>query len=124
LQTFSIGFKDEPYFDETRYARMVAKKLNTQHTVFSLTNDDLYAHVHSILDYIDEPFADSSAIAVSILSEETRKHATVAFPAMGRTNYWLGITSMQLLTELYIRDGLKVLSLHSILFGRRSRVQK
>ena len=83
LQTFSIGFKDEPYFDETRYARLVAKKLNTQHTVFSLTNDDLYAHVHSILDYIDEPFADSSAIAVSILSEETRKHATVALSGDG-----------------------------------------
>jgi len=61
LQDFFNWLKDEPYFDETRYARMVAKKLNTQHTVFSLTNDDLYAHVHSILDYIDEPFADSSA---------------------------------------------------------------
>src|SRR5882762_4333915 len=83
LQTFSIGFKDEPFFDETRFARMVAKKLNTQHTVFSLTNDDLYAHVHSILDSIDEPFADSSAIAVFILSKETRKHATVALSGDG-----------------------------------------
>src|SRR5258706_1863603 len=83
LQTFSIGFKDEPYFDETRYARLVAKKLNTKHTVFSLTNDDLYDHVHSILDYIDEPFADSSAIPVSILIKETRKHATVALSGDG-----------------------------------------
>src|SRR5258706_7305532 len=83
LKTFSIGFKDEPYFDETHFARLVAKKLNTQHTVFSLTNDDLYAHVHSILDYIDEPFADSSAIAVYILSKETRKHATVALSGDG-----------------------------------------
>ena len=83
LHTFSIGFKDEPFFDETRFARLVAKKLNTQHTVFSLTNDDLYAHVHSILDYIDEPFADSSAIAVYILSKETRKFATVALSGDG-----------------------------------------
>jgi len=78
LHTFSIGFKDEPFFDETEYARLVAKHFNTSHTVFSLTNDDLYSHVRSILDYIDEPFADSSAIAVYILSRETRKHATVA----------------------------------------------
>lgn len=83
LHTFSIGFKDEPFFDETAYARLVAKHFNTSHTVFSLTNDDLYGHVKSILDYIDEPFADSSAIAVYILSKETRKHATVALSGDG-----------------------------------------
>lgn len=83
LHTFSIGFHDEKFFDETEYARLVAKHFNTKHTVFSLTNDDIYKHVHSILDYIDEPFADSSAIAVYILSKETRKHATVALSGDG-----------------------------------------
>src|SRR5690606_7101499 len=83
LHTFSIGFKDEKFFDETHYANLVAKHFNTHHTVFSLTNNDLFKHVHSILDYIDEPFADSSAIAVYILSKETRKHATVALSGDG-----------------------------------------
>ncbi|RAW00776.1 asparagine synthase (glutamine-hydrolyzing) [Pseudochryseolinea flava] len=83
LHTFSIGFRDEKFFDETHYAELVAKKFNTKHTVFSLTNDDLYRHVHDILNYIDEPFADSSAIAVYILSKETRKHATVALSGDG-----------------------------------------
>jgi asparagine synthase (glutamine-hydrolysing) len=83
LYTFSIGFKDEKFFDETNYARLVAKHFKTEHTVFSLTNNDLYEHVNSILDYIDEPFADSSAINVYILSKETRKHATVALSGDG-----------------------------------------
>ncbi|HEV8513008.1 MAG TPA: asparagine synthase (glutamine-hydrolyzing) [Cyclobacteriaceae bacterium] len=83
LHTFSIGFKDEKFFDETNYARLVAKHFKTEHTVFSLTNNDLYEHVNSILDYIDEPFADSSAINVYILSKETRKHATVALSGDG-----------------------------------------
>jgi asparagine synthase (glutamine-hydrolysing) len=83
LHTFSIGFKDEKFFDETHYANLVANHFKTNHTVFSLSNDDLYANVHSILSYIDEPFADSSAIAVSILSKETRKHATVALSGDG-----------------------------------------
>ena len=39
--------------------------------------------MHSILDYIDEPFADSSAIAVYILSKETRRYATVALSGDG-----------------------------------------
>lgn len=83
LHTFSIGFRDEKFFDETEYAKLVATHFKTDHTVFSLTNADLYEHVHSILDYIDEPFADSSAIAVYILSRETRKHATVALSGDG-----------------------------------------
>lgn len=83
LHTFSIGFRDEKFFDETEYARLVAKHFQTEHTVFSLTNNNLYEHVHSILDYIDEPFADSSAINVYILSRETRKHATVALSGDG-----------------------------------------
>ena len=83
LHTFSIGFKDEKFFDETAYASLVAKHFHTDHTVFSLTNADMFAHVHNILDYIDEPFADSSAIAVYMLSKETRKHATVALSGDG-----------------------------------------
>lgn len=83
LHTFSIGFRDEKFFDETAYARLVARHFKTTHTVFSLTNDDLYANVDAILNYIDEPFADSSAINVYILSKETRKHATVALSGDG-----------------------------------------
>lgn len=83
LHTFSIGFHDEKFFDETEYAKLVAKHFKTEHTVFSLTNANLYEHVHSILDYIDEPFADSSAINVYILSKETRRHATVALSGDG-----------------------------------------
>lgn len=83
LHTFSIGFKDEKFFDETHYAKLVADHFKTEHTVFSLTNNDLYEHVHSILNYFDEPFADSSAINVYILSKQTRKHATVALSGDG-----------------------------------------
>jgi asparagine synthase (glutamine-hydrolysing) len=90
LHTFSIGFRDEKFFDETRYARQVAKKLKTEHTVFSLGNNDLYSHLHDALNYIDEPFADSSALAVFILSKETRKHATVALSGDGADELFAG----------------------------------
>ena len=38
VQTFSIGF-DDPKYDETRYAREVAKHLGTQHHEFRVTPD-------------------------------------------------------------------------------------
>lgn len=90
LNTFSIGYKDEPFFDETRYAELVAKKYNTNHTVFSLTNQDLYAHLFDVLDYIDEPFADSSALAVYILSKHTREKVTVALSGDGADELFAG----------------------------------
>ncbi len=90
LNTFSIGYRDEPFYDETAYARLVAEKFKTEHTVFSLTNQDLYQHLFNILDYLDEPFADSSAIPVYILSKETKKKATVALSGDGADEIFSG----------------------------------
>jgi asparagine synthase (glutamine-hydrolysing) len=78
LNTFSIGFEGNSFFDETPYANLVAKHFNTNHTVFKLKNDDLFESLNELLDYTDEPFADSSALLVNILSKFTRKHVTVA----------------------------------------------
>lgn len=83
LHTFSIGYRDEKFFDETSYAREVAGKIGSEHHVFELSNRDLFDHLYQVMDYTDEPFADSSALAVYILSKETRKHATVALSGDG-----------------------------------------
>ncbi|MBS1542342.1 MAG: asparagine synthase (glutamine-hydrolyzing) [Bacteroidetes bacterium] len=90
LHTFSIGFRDDRFFDETPYAMEVAKHCGTEHTVFSLSGDQMFEHVHNILDHIDEPFADSSAIAVYVLSNQTRKHATVALSGDGADELFAG----------------------------------
>ena len=90
LHTFSIGYKDEPFFDETSYARLVADKLGTEHTVFSVSNQDMLDDIHEIINYIDEPFADSSAIAVYILSKHTRQHVTVALSGDGADELFSG----------------------------------
>jgi len=90
LNTFSIGFKDEPMFDETSHANMVAKMHNTNHTVFSLTNDDLFDCLFDAINYMDEPFGDSSALAVYILSKQTRKKVTVALSGDGADELFAG----------------------------------
>ncbi|MFT7034264.1 MAG: asparagine synthase (glutamine-hydrolyzing), partial [Cyclobacteriaceae bacterium] len=90
LNTFSVGYKDAPFFDETHYAELVANKFKTNHTVFSLSQDDLFSHIENIIEYIDEPFADSSAIPVHILSRETRKHVTVALSGDGADEIFSG----------------------------------
>lgn len=103
LHTFSIGYKDEPFFDETRYAELVAKKFNTRHTVFFLRNDDLFDHLFEMLDYLDEPFADSSALAVYILSKHTAKNIRVALSGDGADEMFAGYNKHY--GEFMIRQG-------------------
>jgi len=90
LNTFSVGYKDNAFFDETKYAKLVAKQYKTNHTVFSLSNQDFLDHIYDVLDYLDEPFADSSAIPVFILSKHTRQHVTVALSGDGGDEVFAG----------------------------------
>ncbi|MGF1532685.1 MAG: asparagine synthase (glutamine-hydrolyzing) [Bernardetiaceae bacterium] len=90
LHTFSIGYQDEPLFDETRYAQLVARHLGTRHTTFSLTNRDLFDAVQSLLDFLGEPFADSSAIPTFILSQRTRQSVKVALSGDGGDELFAG----------------------------------
>ena len=95
LDTFSIGYSDEAFFDETTYAEYIAKKIGSKHHSFRLSNKDLYRHLFQILDYIDEPFADSSAIPVFILSKLTKKNVTVALSGDGADEIFSGYNKHQ-----------------------------
>ncbi len=83
LETYAIGFPDHPRFDESADAEAAARALGVRHTTFPVSRDDLYAHLFDVLDYTDEPFSDSSALAVYILSRHTRRHVTVALSGDG-----------------------------------------
>ena len=102
LNTFSIGYKDEPMFDETKYAKLVAEKYKTNHTVFELTNDDLFNQLNQVLEYTDEPFADSSGLAVNILSMHTRKKAKVALSGDGADEIFSGYNKH--MAEFMVRE--------------------
>lgn len=90
LKTFSIGYQEEAFFDETKYAELVAKKIGSDHTSFKLSNDDLFGELDEVLNYIDEPFGDSSALPVHILSRLTRQHVTVALSGDGADELFSG----------------------------------
>jgi len=90
IHTFSIGFKDEPFFDETAYAKSVAKHIGSHHHEFKLSNTDFLDNIHPFLNSIDEPFADSSALNVYILSQQTKKHVKVALSGDGADELFKG----------------------------------
>ncbi|HWY12550.1 MAG TPA: asparagine synthase (glutamine-hydrolyzing) [Bacteroidia bacterium] len=90
IHTFSIGFADEPFFDETEYAELVAKHINSTHHTFKLKNTDLLENITPFLQSIDEPFADSSAFNVYVLSKYTKQHVKVALSGDGADELFMG----------------------------------
>ncbi len=90
IHTFSIGFADEPFFDETHYAEIVAKHINSTHRSFKLKNTDLLHNIEPFLRSIDEPFADSSAFNVYVLSMYTKQHVKVALSGDGADELFMG----------------------------------
>ena len=90
IHTYSIGYTDAPYFDETNYAQAVADHIGSKHTVFKLSQSQLYDHLTPMLKHFSEPFADSSALPVYALSEATRKEVTVALSGDGADELFAG----------------------------------
>ena len=77
VKTFSIGFTD-PAYDESPYARDVARHLGTQHTEHIVTPEEALAIIPDLPSIYDEPFADVSAIPTCILSQITRAKVSVS----------------------------------------------
>ena len=90
LNTFTISFKDQPLYDESAYAELVAKKFNTNHKTFELSSNLMLEHLDNILGYMDEPFADSSALAFYVLCNQTQKHVKVALSGDGGDELFAG----------------------------------
>jgi asparagine synthase (glutamine-hydrolysing) len=82
-KTFTIGFADEPRFDETFYAKKVSEMYDTDHTEIKLRYEDVIDDLPGILDSFDEPFADSSALPTFMVSKATRHHVKVALSGDG-----------------------------------------
>jgi asparagine synthase (glutamine-hydrolysing) len=83
IQTFSIGFPDQKHFDETPFAKLAARHLKTNHEVFEITGKKLLDNFQEVIEKMDEPFADSSALAVFELTRQTKNKITVALSGDG-----------------------------------------
>ena len=77
VATFSIGFEEEE-FNEAPYAQAVADHLGTRHTTKIATGEDALDLVSRLPRLYDEPFGDSSAIPMYLVSELAAEHVTVA----------------------------------------------
>lgn len=89
VRTFSLGFADDPGYDETSWAEAVARRWGTRHTAFTVEADTLDL-LDDLVRHWDEPFGDSSALPSYIIADLTRRHVTVALTGDGGDELFAG----------------------------------
>lgn len=83
VETFSFGFEARySSYNELDYARGVAKLFKCRHHEFIL-KPDIEKTILKAVEFIDEPFADSSAILNLLVTQEARQFVTVALTGIG-----------------------------------------
>lgn len=81
VNTCSIAF-DDPAFNESAFAQIVADRYQTHHHVETVKSDD-FDLIDMLARLYDEPYADSSAIPTYRVCQLARKHVTVALSGDG-----------------------------------------
>ena len=94
LECFSIGF-DEPSFDESRYARQVARVLNAQHQLMIFSTREMLDTIHKLPDILDEPLADASILPTYLLSKFASQKVKVALSGDGGDELFAGYPTYQ-----------------------------
>jgi asparagine synthase (glutamine-hydrolysing) len=82
IETFTIGF-EEPSFDESSHARLVAEYFHTHHHERVLDKSAGFSLIPEVLGRLSEPLGDASIIPTYMVSAFTRQHVTVALSGDG-----------------------------------------
>ena len=90
VRTFSIGLADE--MDERPFARAVAERCGTDHTEL-FARGSVADAFPLVMDYFDEPFADSSCVPTFLVAREAREHVKVALTGDGGDELFGGYTT-------------------------------
>jgi asparagine synthase (glutamine-hydrolysing) len=99
IKTFSVAWDYGSEFDETLYARKVAKQFNTDHTEYFMTSQEFKDFLPEYIRHMDEPVTEAAAISLYYLAMKTKEQVTVVLSGEGSDEVFGGYgiyRSMQL----------------------------
>ena len=94
VQTFSIGFPGTGR-SELPHARAVARMFGTDHHEFEVEPQQVEQLMPELVWHFDEPFGDSSALPMYLLSRLARSSVTVVLTGDGGDEAFAGYTSFR-----------------------------
>lgn len=90
LKTFSVAYDMGKGFNETPYARQIARTFNTDHHEFFMSQAQFRDFVPEFVRYMDEPVTESAAISLYYISKMAQKHVTVVLSGEGSDEIFAG----------------------------------
>lgn len=90
LRTFTIGFSEPGWPDESERAARIARHLGAAHTSWTPNREDIRQTANALPKILDEPFADPSIIPTCLVSQLARRNVTVALSGDGGDEGFLG----------------------------------
>lgn len=89
LNAFTIGFDDKKY-DETEYAKIVARHVGVNHFIKQVKADDVFEVYDKMVDLYDEPFNDFSFIPTYYVCKAAKEYGTVVISGDGADELFCG----------------------------------
>ncbi len=83
IKTFSVAWDYGKEFDETQYARQVAKQFNTDHTEYFMSTQEFKNFLPEYIRHMDEPVTEAAAISLYYLALKTKEKVTVVLSGEG-----------------------------------------
>jgi len=83
VRTFTVGFADEGADSELPDARETARRLGTEHTEVVIPPADFREQLPQAIAQVEEPISSSSALALSAICREARRHVKVVLAGQG-----------------------------------------
>lgn len=104
VETFSVGFKNQPAFDEFQYARQVAQQFKTNHHEIIIDQKDLMDYVPKLVIDQDEPIADWVCIPLYFVSKLARDNGVIVIQiGEGSDEIFFGYEGYMVILDLYNR---------------------
>ncbi len=111
IQTFNVSF-DESEFSEAKYAKLIAKKFNTQHHEIKLKPEDFLKQLPEALAAMDHPSGDGPN--TYIVSKATKQAGiTMALSGIGGDELFAGYDVFKRMSELQKKTWLNALPVFS-----------
>jgi len=89
IDTFGVGFTDH-YFDETEYARLVARHVGSRHHEQQVDPRSLVAHLEKLSWHLDEPNSDPAMLPSYMICRYAREHVKVVLSGNGGDEVFAG----------------------------------
>ena len=89
-KTFTVGFGEDIKYNEIGYAKELSDSLHVENISKIITSDEFFNELEHIEYQLDEPLADSSAIALYFLSKLASEHVKVVLSGEGADELFAG----------------------------------